>query len=127
LMDVNLGGVNRRRDSVMRERYPAGKDEALSQLLRTCKPDAQLPPRFQEAVWQRIERTEKTPTTAWQMLLARVETVFRRPAFAVAYIAVLLFAGVGAGYRHAEDRTAQARSDLRSRYVQSVDPYQMPR
>ena len=97
----------------------AGKDEALSKLLRIWKTDAQLPPRFQEAVWQRIERAESSSKPPfWQGLLAQIEAALRRPA---------------AGRRgraaspHAEDRTAQAKSELRARYVQTVDPYQMPR
>jgi len=112
----------------MKENKPFQKDEGLSKLLLACKTEAQLPPRFQEAVWQRIERSNPRATpTFWRALAARVETAFLRPAFALAYIAVLLFAGIGAGYLHAEDRTAQAKADLRSRYVHSVDPYQMPR
>ena len=112
----------------MKENEKFEKDEALSRLLHTWKPETQLPPRFQESVWQRIERAEAQPQIPfWRSLAVRVEAAFRRPAFAVAYIALFLFAGVGAGYWHAEDRDAQARSDLRSRYAQSVNPYQMPR
>jgi hypothetical protein len=104
------------------------KDEALSRLLHTWKPEAQLPPRFQQSVWQRIERFEVTAKARiWQLLASRIEAAFARPALAAAYVALLLFAGIGAGYWHAEGRAAQAQSDLRERYVQSVDPYQMPR
>ncbi len=112
----------------MKEKNPAGQDEALSKLLRSWKPDAQLPTRFQQAVWQRIERGDagvKVPL--WQSLLARIEAALARPALAISYVAVLLIAGLGAGYWHAEGRTAQVQSDWRARYVQAVDPYQMPR
>ena len=104
------------------------KDEALSKLLGAWKTDAQLPPRFQEAVWQRVERAQpyaKIPL--WQVLASRLEAAFCRPALASTYIAALLFAGLGAGYWHAGDKTAQANSELRARYVQTVDPYQMQR
>src|SRR5262245_24643621 len=112
----------------MKENDPAGKDEALSKLLRTWKPEAQLPPRFQEAVWRRIETGDTDlKVSVWQNLRARIEAAFARPALAAAYVAVLLFAGVSAGYWRAEDRSAQVESELRSRYVQNVDPYQMPR
>ena len=112
----------------MKENMPFEKDEALSKLLRTWKPDAPLPPRFQESVWKRIESGEPCATVPfWRVLVARIEAAFRRPIVAAAYVTILLLVGVGVGYRHAEDRTAQAQSDLRSRYVQSVDPYQMPR
>ncbi len=112
----------------MKENDPAGKDEAFSKLLRSCKTEASVPPRFQEAVWHRIERAESCVTLPfWRILAARIEAAFARPVLASAYIALLLVSGVGAGYWHAEDRTAQSQSELRSRYVQTVDPYQMPR
>jgi hypothetical protein len=112
----------------MKENEPAGKDEALSKLLHTWKTEAQLPPRFQEAVWRRIEHGDAVlKVSIWQTLRARLEAAFARPALAAAYVAVLLFAGVGTGYWRAEDRSAQVESELRSRYVQNVDPYQMPR
>jgi hypothetical protein len=112
----------------MKDNKPFENDEALSKLLRTWKPEAQLPPRFQETVWQRIERADScVKSPLWQVLADRIEAALARPALAVAYVAVLFFAGLGAGYWHAEDRTAQATSQSRSRYVQTVDPYQMPR
>jgi len=112
----------------MSENRSSEKDEALSKLLRTWKPEAQLPPRFQEAVWRRIEcaETSRTPSL-FQTLAIWVERTFSRPALAVSYVAILLVTGVGAGYWHAEDKAAQAQSELRTRYVQSIDPYQMPR
>ena len=114
--------------SRMKENDPAGKDEALSKLLRSCKTESSLPARFQETVWQRIERADTGVTIpVWHLLIARLEAAFSRPAFSAAYIAVLLFAGLGAGYWHAEGKTTQAASELRTRYVQAVDPYQMPR
>src|SRR6267378_2018736 len=104
------------------------KDEALSKLLRTWKPDAQLPPRFQESVWHRIAAAEsQSRPPFWQTLAAWIETSLSRPALAVSYVAVLLFAGLGAGYWHAEGRTTQAAAEMRTRYVQTVDPFQMPR
>jgi hypothetical protein len=112
----------------MKENDPTDKDEVLSKLLHTWKPAAQLPPRFQEAVWQRIEGADAcTKSSLWQTLLARIEGAFARPALAAVYVAVVLFAGAGAGYWRAEDRAAQANSEMRVRYVQTVDPYQMPR
>ena len=104
------------------------KDKALSKLLRSAKENTSLPPRFQEAVWNRIECAQAQPQqTVWQNMAAWVETSFRRPALAMAYVAVLLFAGIGVGYLQAEDKQSQTRSELRTRYVQAVDPYQMPR
>jgi len=112
----------------MKENVPAGNDEALSELLRTWKPEAQLPPRFQDAVWRRIERAEsEVPVPFWQRLLARLETALARPALAASYMVVLLVAGLGTGFWRAADLTSHAQSQWRTRYVQSVDPYQMPR
>jgi len=113
---------------MMKENNATGKDEVLSKLLGSWRMEGQLPPRFQEAVWQRVERAEPCVTLPfWRILAARIEAAFARPVLASAYIALLLVSGVGAGYWHAEDRTAQSQSELRSRYVQTVDPYQMPR
>ena len=111
----------------MPDNRPSEKDEALSKLLKTWKPEAQLPPRFQEAVWNRIACADTPRLTLRQALTLWVETTFSRPALAVSYVAVLLFAGLGAGYWHGEGKTARAASESRARYVQSVDPYQMPR
>ncbi len=112
----------------MKENQPSEKDEALSKLLHTWRPEGQLPPRFQEAVWNRISCAEAARTpNLWQVITVWVEKTFSRPAPAVSYVAVLLFAGLGGGHWHGEGRTAQAASELRARYVQMVDPYQMPR
>jgi len=112
----------------MPDNRPSENDEALSKLLKTWKPEAQLPPRFQEAVWHRIESAEAARSPGLlQTIAAWVERTFNRPALAVSYVTILLFAGVGAGFWHAEGKTVQAQSDLRARYVQTVDPYQMPR
>jgi hypothetical protein len=49
------------------------------------------------------------------------------PAFAVAYVAALLLAGIGTGYWQTRSLTSRVEGDLGTRYVQSVDPYQKPR
>jgi hypothetical protein len=110
----------------VKERAPTGNDEAMSKLLQCWTVDAQLAPRFQDAVWQRIERAE-AGARFWQRLVDRVEAVFARPALAGVYVAAFLFVGVIAGYLEGEGHSAHMKSDLRTRYVQTVDPYQMPR
>src|SRR4051794_10650050 len=98
----------------MKENDPAGKDEALIKLLGSCKTGASLPPRFQEAVWQRIERNRaETTVRVWPWIVARMEAAFSRPALAVSYVALLLFAGLGAGYWYGEGRTSHAASEWR--------------
>ena len=107
---------------------PSEKDEALSRLLKTWKTEAPLPPRFQDAVWHRIQSAEAArPQSLLQTITVWVDRTFNRPALAVSYVAVLLVAGIGAGYWHAEGKTAQAQFEWRARYVQTMDPYQMPR
>jgi hypothetical protein len=124
---MKIGGATGRRVS-MKEKTRIDKDQELTKLLQAWKVDAQLSPRFQEAVWHRIERSElPAPIPFWAVVASWLEAAFARPALGTAYIALLLFAGVGAGYWHVGDRVAQANSALRARYVQTVDPYQMPR
>lgn len=107
---------------------PGNRDEALSKALKEWRTDASLPLRFQEQVWQRIALAEsKTTRNWWQVLIGRAESVFVRPALAVSYVAILLFLGLATGYWHAGQKTARAESKWRTLYVQSVDPYQMPR
>lgn len=107
----------------------ANEDDAkLSALLHEWKVEMSLPPRFQEQVWRRIEREQAKPQvnllhafTHW------VEATFMRPALAVSYVAVLLFIGLTTGYVQAKDKSAQAEARWRTAYVQTVDPYQVPR
>ena len=106
--------------------------EPLRKLMREWSVDSPLPPRFQENVWRRIERAEMAaPAPAkkaslWAMFLAAVSAALPRPAMAVAYVAVLLFVGAGAGMWQARSQASRVESELGARYVQSVDPYQKP-
>ena len=112
----------------MQDNLPSEKDESLSKLLRTWKPDAQLPPRFQEAVWNRIARAEtRRPAGPWTIPSRWVEALFTRPSFALSYVAILLFTGLGAGLWQARGIAVHGETEWRARYVQMVDPYQMPR
>ena len=98
--------------------------------MREWKVTAPLPPRFQEDVWHRIEQGEcsaaETTTTLWSVFKARLAAAIPRPAVAVAYLTVLLVAGVAGGYWKAQSHTAHLDDELGTRYVQSVDPYQKP-
>jgi hypothetical protein len=76
-------------------------------------------------VWQQIQRTEaQKPQSSLLALLQWIDAAFRRPALVAAYVAVLLFIGLGAGYRQAQGKSAAANTKWRALYVQSVDPYQ---
>ena len=109
----------------MKTNQNAEHDDRLHAVLREWKVDAAIPPRFQEQVWQHIARTEKTvEIQLWQAVRHRVESIFSRPALALAYVAILLIGGLAAGYLRAQDTAAHAEAQWRIQYVQSIDPYQ---
>jgi hypothetical protein len=99
-------------------------DGRLSALLRTWQPGATLPPRFREQVWRRITH-EGAPTgpPQWTNFWESLEAAFRRPALAVAYVAVLLVVGLSAGLAEARVKSSQVDQALETRYLQTVDPY----
>lgn len=112
----------------MKLNHPSENDEPLHELLAQWKVEESLPPRFQEQVWKRIDQAEaRKPQSRLAAFAHWLEATFRRPVLASAYVAVLLFVGLGAGYWQAQGAMAQSQSELRARYVQSVDPYQVPR
>jgi hypothetical protein len=95
-------------------------DARLRELLRESRPEPELPPGFQNAVWRRIERAEKPapaqPAADWLDALA---DWFLRPRRAFAMAAVMLFLGLSLGIV----RGANSANDLaRGRYLDSVSP-----
>ena len=94
-------------------------------MLRRWKVDTALPPRFQDAVWKQIERSENQESL-WTLALRRIAEALARPSLATGYVAFLLLMGAGAGYWQARSANAQADESLSARYVRMVDPYQMP-
>jgi len=115
----------------MKINEPDNRDESLRQVLKEWRVDASLPPRFQEAVWRRIERTERAQAPAvpsvWGVVAHWVGTMLPRPVLAVSYVAVLLAVGVTAGWAQARQDTARFKHELGQRYVRALDPYQAPR
>jgi hypothetical protein len=103
-------------------------NDPLDEALRSWEVTTPLPPRFQEEVWQRIVRAESQTSIRWRRAIGEwIETVFRRPALVASYMAVLLTLGLTAGYWRADGKSAHDKSQWRTLYVQSVDPYRMPR
>lgn len=99
-------------------------DESLSQVLRQWTVHVPLPPRFEQQVWQRIERAEAQRAPAlWLRLSRLVEVVLPRPQFALAYLSVFLALGLAAGAWAAQHKTSRLDSQLSVLYVQSIDPY----
>lgn len=98
--------------------------DPLRQLLKEWRSDVPLPPRFQERVWQRIEREQRQPApSVWATIVRWVDIVLPRPAPAVSYVAVLLTIGVTAGWAQARQETARVKDELGLRYVRVLDPY----
>lgn len=107
---------------------PGNDEQKLSKLLKEWRSDISLPPRFQEGVWHRLERSEsKTNSSGWAAFAHWIGNVLPRPALAVSYIAVFLAIGLTAGWAEARQTTARVKGELGDRYVQSLDPYQTPR
>ena len=105
------------------------RPDPLRKVLREWRVTEPLPPRFQEGVWRRIQQadagaTAAATTTDWTMFKAWLAMAMPRPALAVAYLSVLLIAGIAGGYWQARQRTAHVDTELGTRYIQSVDPYQ---
>jgi hypothetical protein len=109
--------------------HDPNNNERLKDALRTWSVQTPLPPRFQENVWQRIEAAERLQQTAtpWTFFLHWLSQTIARPAVAVAYVTVLAVIGVTFGLKQVQDKSAHLESRLGQRYVQSVDPFQMPR
>jgi hypothetical protein len=110
----------------MKNKNSSENDQPLSELLHQWKVDAPLPPRFGESVWRQIARAE-VKASRWQIFTGWIEAAFRHPTLVTSYVTVLLFIGLTTGYWQAHDKTAHEQSQERISYVQSVDPYQVPR
>ena len=95
-------------------------DAELKVLLHSSRPEPELPPGFQGAVWRRIERAEKPatalPTADWLDALA---AWFLRPRRAFAMAAVVLALGLSLGFARG---AGQANDLAKARYLDSVNP-----
>ncbi len=115
----------------MKTIQPDNHEEALRKVLKEWRADAALPPRFQEAVWRRIERGEQATApaapSAWDVIAHWIGTMLPRPALAASYVAVLLALGMAAGWAQAHQETTRVKNELGERYVRVLDPYQTPR
>ena len=92
-------------------------DAKLSALLRESRVAPDLPPRFQDNVWRRIEGAEApAKSVSWLDALA---ALILRPRFAYATVAALVLAGVLLG---AVQGAQIAKQDAQARYVAMVAP-----
>lgn len=101
-------------------------DPLLRALLQEWKPDASLPPRFQEQVWRRIEddQIEGSPVAALTRCLGSwMVARFLHASVATAYVAGWLVIGAGAGYFRAQKESSRINNQLSGLYVRAVDPF----
>jgi len=94
-------------------------DGKLSGLLKMARPIGELPPGFENHVWQRIERLEQKPESMLDRLASWL--MVPRIAFGALAAAVLLAGTFGAVH----GATAGV-NEARDRYVASVDPSYSP-
>src|SRR5262245_30714352 len=107
----------------MKTNIPNSDDNSLNTLLREWKSMPSLPPRFHERVWRRIERAETVPVptaTLAQLFANWLATRLPRPAFAAAYLGLLLVVGAGVGWTQARQETNRVTTELGARYAQSI-------
>jgi hypothetical protein len=109
-------------------REPLNDDpEPLQRVLKDWRVETPLPPRFQAQVWTRIAARESAGFAPWKSLTRWLEQLALRPAFAVSYASLLLVIGLGAGLWQSHQASRRNLEAMSARYVQMVDPYQMPR
>ncbi|MDB6019452.1 MAG: hypothetical protein JWR19_3941 [Pedosphaera sp.] len=107
---------------------PNQDNDPLHNAMQAWKVATPLPPRFQEQVWQRIEQAQVVEkATLWMVLQNWFQTALSRRAVAVSYLVILLMVGLTSGYWQGRQKASRVEATLSVRYVQSVDPYQMPR
>jgi hypothetical protein len=103
----------------MKQDMPEGRDNELSRLLCGSRPATQLPPRFAEGVWRRIETAEArtiAESPGWlELLLTRV----LRPRLALVAVGMLIITGAVLGVHNG---THVAQQQSLNQYLASVAP-----
>ncbi len=104
-------------------------DAALNRTLRSWKVETPFPPRFNEQVWKRVAAAEAAiaETSPWKAARLWLEQLTLKPVFAATYAIALVVLGIAGGAWHAQLSDEQEARSMSTRYVQMVDPYQMPR
>lgn len=102
-------------------------DRRLREVLATWQVSATSPPRFQERVWQRVERRDSQPAAGpWAQLLQEIAAALSRPRLAVSYVTLLLAGGLLAGLWQAHATNERVSQNLSARYVQMLESFQTP-
>jgi hypothetical protein len=95
-------------------------DAKLRALLLESRPEPELPPGFQNAVWRRIERAEKhAPALSAADWLDALAAWFLRPRRALATAAVMLLVGLSLGFAQGASHATEL---AKARYLDSVSP-----
>jgi hypothetical protein len=105
--------------SCMNDSRPSPEETKFQELLRSARPTSELPPRFQENVWRRIEHAEARHARVAVGWLDALAAWVLRPQLAFAVAAVVIFTGAGLGWSRGE-RLAQ--NEAQARYVSAVAP-----
>ena len=101
---------------------PDAPGSDLGRLLREARPEPELPPGFQAAVWRRVERAEEaqvdsavvSPGNWWRWLVPQ-------PRLMLALASIVLLVGATLGMRQG---TQDAHLAAKARYVAAVSPVQ---
>jgi len=101
-------------------------DPKLGRLFHEWKVETTLPPRFDEQVWRRIAAGEKSAASPLITFKNSMTQLLLRPSFAFSYLGILLIAGLVSGFWQARATSHRTSETLSARYVQMIDPYQMP-
>ena len=112
----------------MKTNEPDNHEDTFRKVLKEWRVDAALPPRFQESVWQSIERAQASAAhSMWDAVARWIGTMLPHPALAVSYVTLLLVIGGTAGWTQAHQTNARVKNELGERYVHELDPYQATR
>ena len=111
----------------MKPQIPNDTDSQLGKLLHEWKVESPLPPRFEEQVWRRVARADEPAVSPLFAIRKWIAQLVVRPSFAYSYATILLMAGLLGGFWQAQAASHRTSETLRARYVQTVDPYQLPR
>jgi hypothetical protein len=91
------------------------QNDQLGALLRASRPSPSLPPRFQEAVWRRIEEAEAPAKSARNITwLDALAALVLRPRYAYATVMALVLVGALLGAREGNQ---MAKQDAQARYL----------
>ena len=96
----------------------------LDQKLKAWNVEVETPVRFQADVWQRIAVREAAQEQSFSRRIANLFALLARPRPALAFAAMMFFAGVSVAHIEARKTNADLWRNLQTRYIVSIDPTQ---